>query len=257
VVEHATSIEITTDDNKTYAARLVGADPQTDPALLKVEADRDLASVPLAEKMPRIGDWVLTIGNPFGLGGTVTAGIVSASARNIETGSLNHFIQIDASVNQGSSGGPTFDLVGNVIGVNSAIFSPNGVSVGIGFDIPADTVKLVITQLMDKGTVSHGWLGVKILTVTNEVGQGFGIKRPQGALVVETQPNSPAANALAAGDVVTSVNGGPVKDDRELTKTIGSLAAGTSIELGVIRNGEEITVMVTLGELPRSRNEVP
>lgn len=258
VVESAKSIEIKTDDNKTYPAKLAGADPKSDLALLKVEGDQTFTFVRLADRAPRIGEWVLAIGNPFGLGGTVTAGIVSARARDIKMGTFNDFIQIDAPVNQGNSGGPTFDLDGNVIGVNSAIFSPTGGSIGIGFAIPADTVKPVVAQLRDKGAVTRGWIGIRIQTVNDEVAQGFGIKQAQGALVVEAQPNSPAAQAgLSSGDIITSLNGEPIKDDRELMKKIGDLAPGTSVKLRVFRKGEEITITLTLGEFPRSRSETP
>jgi serine protease Do len=251
VVERAKSIEITTGDNKIYPAKLVGADSRSDLALLKVEGDRTFTFVRLADGTPRIGEWVLAIGNPFGLGGTVTAGIVSARARDIKIGTFNDFIQVDAPVNQGNSGGPTFNLDGDVIGVISAIFSPTGGSIGIGFAIPADTVRPVVAQLRDKGAVTRGWIGIKIQTVTDEIAQGFGIKRAQGALVVEAQPNSPAAKAgLSSGDIITSLNGEPIKDDRELMKKIGDLAPDTSVKLGVFRKGEEITIALTLGELP-------
>jgi serine protease Do len=251
LTEHAKSIDITTDDNKTHPAKLVGADPKSDLALLKVDGDREFPFVHLADRPPRVGEWVLAIGNPFGLGGTVTAGIVSARARDIKMGTYNDFLQIDAPVNQGSSGGPTFDRDGNVIGVNSAIFSPGGGSVGIGFAIPADTAKTVVAQLKDKGKISRGWLGIKIQAVTEEIAQGLGINLAQGALVVEPQPNSPAAKAgLASGDIITSLNGESIKDDRELMKKVGDMAPGTSVKLAVLRKGEQITVTLTLGELP-------
>src|SRR5208282_1951269 len=166
VVANGTSFEVTTDSGKNYQAKVIGTDPQTDLALIKVSGGPDFPYVRLATDVPRIGDWVLPVGNPFGLGGTVTAGIVSARGRDIGAGPYEDFIQIDAPVNKGNSGGPSFNVRGNVIGVNTAIFSPSGGSVGIAFDIPADTVKSVIAQLRDKGSVTRGWIGVQIQTVT-------------------------------------------------------------------------------------------
>ena len=187
----------------------------------------------LADNKPRIGDWVLAVGNPFGLGGTVTAGIVSARGRDIGAGPYDDFIQIDAPVNKGNSGGPTFDVDGNVIGVNTAIFSPSGGSVGIAFAIPADTVKSVVAQLRDKGTVTRGWIGVQIQPVTPEIADSLGLKKAGGALVAEPQPDSPAAKAgIESGDVITSVDGDPVADARELARRIGTMAPGTTVKLG-------------------------
>lgn len=254
VVDGGQTIEITTDDDKTYTARVVGSDDRTDLALLKVDAERDFPFVPLATRTPRIGEWVITVGNPFGLGGTVTAGIVSARARDIKIGTFNDFIQIDAPVNQGNSGGPTFDLRGNVIGVNSAIFSPSGGSVGIGFAIPAETVSDVAAKLKERGSIVRGWLGVQIQPLTPELAQGLGIKETRGAVVVEPQPNGPAAGAgVVAADVITAVNGEPVKDDRELTKRIGDLPPGASVNLDIARKEDRKTIVVTLAEMPRGR----
>src|SRR5439155_10558344 len=187
----------------------------------------DLPYVKLSDKAPRVGDWVVAVGNPFGLGGTVTAGIVSARGRDIGAGPYDDFIQIDASVNSGNSGGPTFDMDGNVVGVNTAIFSPSGGSVGIAFDIPAETVKSVVAQLKDKGMVSRGWIGVRIQPVTADIADSLGMKEAEGALVAEPQANGPAAKAgIQSGDVITAVNGEQVKDARELARTIGGLAPG-------------------------------
>ena len=166
VVDHAESVQVTMDDGAIYTAKVVGTDPKTDLALIKVDGKKDFPFVKFSDQKPRIGDWVVAVGNPFGLGGTVTAGIVSASGRDIGNGPYDDFIQIDAPINKGNSGGPAFDMNGNVIGVNTAIFSPSGGSVGIGFDIPASTAKLVIAQLKDKGAVTRGWLGVQVQPVT-------------------------------------------------------------------------------------------
>jgi len=251
VVAHGTSFEVTTDSGKTYAAKIIGTDPQTDLALIKISGT-DLPYVRLAAEPPRVGDWVLAVGNPFGLGGTVTAGIVSARGRDIGAGPYDDFIQIDAPVNKGNSGGPSFNVKGEVIGVNTAIFSPSGGSVGVAFDIPAETVKLVVQQLRDKGHVTRGWIGVQIQPVTPEIAEAMGLKSAEGALVAEVQPNAPAARAgIETGDVITSVNGEAVKDSRDLARKIAALAPGTAAKLGILHNGQEKTVTVTLGELPR------
>jgi serine protease Do len=201
-----------------------------------------------------VGDWVLAVGNPFGLGGTVTAGIVSARGRDIGAGPYDDFIQIDAPVNKGNSGGPTFDVDGNVIGVNTAIFSPSGGSVGIAFAIPADTVKSVISQLRDKGSVTRGWIGVQIQPVTPEIADSMGLKQSTGALVSEPQADSPAVKAgIESGDVITSVDGTQIHDARELARRIGTLSPGTSVKLGVIHQGQDKTVILTLGTLPNEK----
>jgi serine protease Do len=254
VVERGQTVEIKTDDGKTYSAKVIGTDPRTDIALLKAEGRGNFPYVPFAEKAPRIGDWVLAVGNPFGLGGTVTAGIVSANGRDIGAGPYDDFIQIDAPVNKGNSGGPTFDVEGNVIGVNTAIYSPSGGSVGIAFAIPADTVKTVVAQLKDKGSVTRGWIGVQIQPVTSEIADSLGLKGETGALVADPQANGPAAKAgIESGDVITSVNGAPVKDARDLAKKIGGQAPGETVKLGVLRKGTEKSVNVTLGTIPNDR----
>jgi len=254
VVDKAQTVEITTDDGKTYGAKVIGADERTDVALIKVDGRSDFPYVKLADKAPRVGDLVLAVGNPFGLGGTVTNGIVSARGRDIGAGPYDDFIQIDASVNKGNSGGPTFDMDGNVIGVNTAIFSPSGGSVGIAFDIPSETVKSVVAQLKDKGVVSRGWIGVQIQPVTTEIAESLGMKRSEGALVAEPQVGSPAAKAgILSGDVITEVNGHAIKDARELAKQIGAMAPGNTAKLTVWRKGEEKSVSLTLAELPTER----
>jgi serine protease Do len=253
VVEHGRNFEVTTDDGKTYPAKVIGTDSKTDVALIKVDGNNDFPYVRFSSTEPSVGDWVLAVGNPFGLGGTVTAGIVSARGRDIGAGSFDDFIQIDAPVNKGNSGGPTFDVQGEVIGVNAAIFSPSGGFIGIAFAIPADTVKLVVEQLKDKGSVTRGWLGVQIQSVTPEIAESLGLKKPEGALVAEPQPGTPAIKAgIKSGDIITSVNDQPVKDSRDLAKKIGGMPPGTSIKLGTLRSGQPKTLTVTLGELPNT-----
>jgi len=254
VVDKAESVEVITDDGKTYTAKVIGTDPKTDLALIKVEGGRDFPAAKLADKPSRIGDWVVAVGNPFGLGGTVTAGIVSAQGRDIGAGPYDDFIQIDAPVNRGNSGGPTFDVDGNVIGVNTAIFSPSGGSVGIAFAIPASTVKSVVAQLKDKGAVTRGWLGVQIQPVTAEIAESLGLKKAEGALVAEPQSGSPAAKAgILAGDVITALNGEAIKDSRDLAKKVGAMAPGSTVKLDIQRKGETKTLSMTLGDLPQER----
>jgi serine protease Do len=253
VVDHAKTVQVITDDGRTLSAKVVGTDAETDLALIKVDGS-DFSFVKFADHASRVGDWVVAVGNPFGLGGTVTAGIVSANGRDIGAGPYDDYIQIDAPINKGNSGGPAFDMSGNVIGVNTAIFSPSGGSVGIGFDIPADTAKLVVAQLKDKGHVTRGWMGVQIQAVTPDIADSLGLKKAGGALVDEPQTGSPAAKAgIASGDVITAVDGAQVKDSRGLARTISMMAPGTSVKLAVLHNGQDRTVSLTLGELPDQR----
>jgi serine protease Do len=253
VVDGADKVEVTTDDGKTYTAKVIGTDARTDLALIKVEGGSKFAYAKLSEGKPRIGDWVLAVGNPFGLGGTVTAGIVSASGRDIGNGPYDDFIQIDAPVNKGNSGGPAFNVEGEVIGVNTAIYSPSGGNVGIAFSIPANTVQAVITQLKDKGMVSRGWIGVQIQPVTQEIADSLGLKKAEGALVAEPQADGPAAKAgIESGDVIIGVNDTPVKDARELARTIGGFAPGNTVKLNIIHKGKEKVANLTLGQLPNT-----
>ena len=257
VVDGADKVEVTTDDGTIYKAKVIGTDPRTDIALIKVDTDgKSVPFAKLSESKPRIGDWVLAVGNPFGLGGTVTAGIVSASGRDIGNGPYDDFIQIDAPVNKGNSGGPAFDVSGEVMGVNTAIYSPSGGSVGIAFSIPASTVKSVVAQLKDKGSVSRGWIGVQIQPVTPEIADSLGLKKAEGALVAEPQSDGPAAKAgIKSGDVITAVNGTPVKDARELARTIGGFAPGNAVKLNVLSGGRDKQVDLTLGQLPNAQKE--
>src|ERR1700716_1006299 len=253
VVDGTDKVEVTTDDGKTYTAKVIGTDARTDVALIKVEGGSNFSFAKLSDGKPRIGDWVLAVGNPFGLGGTVTAGIVSASGRDIGNGPYDDFIQIDAPVNKGNSGGPAFNTQGEVMGVNTAIYSPSGGSVGIAFSIPASTVKNIVAQLKDKGSVSRGWIGVQIQPVTADIADSLGLKKAEGALVAEPQANGPAAKAgIESGDVITAVNGETVKDARELARTIGALAPGNAVKLNVLHKGQDKVVNLTLGQLPNT-----
>ena len=254
VVDHAKSVQVTTDDGTIYTAKVIGRDPKTDLALIKVDGKKDFPFVKFADHSPRIGDWVVAVGNPFGLGGTVTAGIVSARGRDIGAGPYDDYIQIDAPINKGNSGGPAFNVDGDVIGVNTAIYSPSGGSVGIGFDIPAGTAKMVVAQLEEHGHVTRGWLGVQIQPVTAGIAESLGMKKAEGAMVDQPQPDSPAAKAgIQSGDVITAVNGAPIKDARELARTVAVLAPNSSVKLEVLRKGEIKTLTVTLGQMPNEQ----
>ena len=254
VVDHAQSVQVTTDDGTIYTAKVIGTDKKTDLALIKVDAKKDFTFVKFADTPPRVGDWVVAVGNPFGLGGTVTAGIVSARGRDIGAGPYDDYVQIDAPINKGNSGGPAFDTNGNVIGVNTAIFSPSGGSVGIGFDIPAATAKLVVAQLKDKGYITRGWLGVQVQPVTADIADSLGMKQARGAMVDNPQDGSPAAKAgIEAGDVITAVNGAEVKDARDLARNISMIAPGSSVKLDVLHKGETRTLTLAIGEMPNDR----
>jgi len=254
VVDHATSVQVTTDDGKTYTAKVIGTDPKTDLALIKVNGKSDFTYVDFETESPRVGDWVVAVGNPYGLGGTVTAGIISAEGRDIGSGPYDDYIQIDAPINKGNSGGPTFDTKGNVIGVNTAIYSPTGGSVGIGFDIPASTVKMVVAQLKDKGSVTRAYIGVQVQKVTPGIAESLGMKNATGALVDEAKADTPAAKAgVQAGDVITAVNGKQVKDSRSLAREISAMAPDTSVKLDILRKGEQKTINVTLAAMPNQK----
>jgi serine protease Do len=253
VVKNAEAVEITTDDGKTYTAKVVGTDAKTDLALIKVDGRSDFPHVNFAESRPRVGDWVIAVGNPYGLGGTVTAGIVSAEGRDIGAGPYDDFIQIDAPVNKGNSGGPAFDESGDVVGVTTAIYSPSGGSVGIGFAIPADTVKLVVAQLREHGSVTRGWIGVQIQTVTQDIADSLGLKKTEGALVAEPQPDGPAAKAgIVSGDLIESVNDQEVKGARDLAQKIAGIRPGTTAKLGILHNGTHKTVSLTVEKMTKA-----
>jgi serine protease Do len=253
VIDGATKIQITFDNDETkYEAKLIGTDQRTDVALLKINSTKTFPFVKFSKQAPRVGDWALAVGNPFGLGGTVTAGIVSALARDIGSGPYD-YMQIDAAVNRGNSGGPTFNLDGEVIGVNTAIFSPSGGNVGIAFDIPAKTVDEVVTQLKATGTVKRGWLGVKIRNVDEDTAASLGLNEAHGALVSEVTPNGPAAAAgLKTQDAILQVNDAKVADSRDLARKIAELSPDSPVDIKVWRNNAEKVVKVKLGLFPKN-----
>jgi serine protease Do len=253
VVAGATEITIGTADGETYPAQVVGLDPQTDLALLKVDEDVIFPFVTLdSDPHYRVGDWVVAVGNPFGLGGTATAGIISATGREIGNSAYNDFIQIDAPINRGNSGGPTFDLNGNVVGVNSQIFSPSGGNVGIGFAIPSDIASRIIAQLMNDGRVARGWLGVSIQNITEDIAETVeGLGEPRGAIVSSIVADGPASNGgIERGDVILSINGDEVDGSSDLTRRIGEISADERVSFRVLRDGRERTIRVTLGDRP-------
>mgnify|MGYP000868859951 CR=1 FL=1 len=251
VVQGATDVEIVTDDGRTLSAKVVGTDPRTDLALLKVKEKGAYPFVSLASTSPRVGDWVLAVGNPFGLGGTVTAGIVSARGRDIGSGPYDDYLQIDAPVNKGNSGGPTFGLDGKVVGVNTAIYSPSGGSVGIAFAIPAKTVETVVAALRTGHQVERGFIGVASQPVSSDLADAMGLATTKGALVASVNEDSPAAKAgLKKGDLIIAVDGDQVSDPRDLARKIGMLKPGQKTELKVMHRGKESTVSVELGRRP-------
>lgn len=251
VIDKASEVQITMDNGETLDAKVIGTDAKTDLALLKVEGN-DFPYVRLAGQKARIGDWVVAIGNPFGLGGTVTAGIVSAQHRDIGAGPYDDFIQIDASVNKGNSGGPTFNLSGEVVGVNTAIFSPSGGNVGIAFAIPASTVEQIVADLKDKGSVTRGFIGVQMQPVTKEIAEAIGLKEPKGALVAEAMKDSPAAKAgVRTGDTIIAVDGQPIKEAKDLSRKVAQVAPGKSLSLTLWREGKERTVTLEVASQPK------
>ncbi|WP_269932249.1 Do family serine endopeptidase [Aminobacter sp. HY435] len=254
VVEGGSAYTIVTDDGAEYDAKMIGTDPRTDLAVLKVDADKKFTYVDFADDSKvRVGDWVVAVGNPFGLGGTVTAGIVSARGRDIGAGPYDDFIQIDAAVNRGNSGGPAFNLNGEVVGINTAIFSPSGGNVGIAFAIPASTAKQVVADLMKDGSVQRGWLGVEIQPVTKDIAESLGLTSEKGAIVAGAQDETPAKKAgITAGDIITAVDGKEVASPKELSRLIAGIAPGKSVDITVWRDGKSQDMKVTLGDLPGS-----
>jgi serine protease Do len=257
VVDHAKTVQVTLDDGRTLDAKVIGKDSKTDIALLKINEPGSYPYVQFGKGAPRVGDWVVAIGNPFGLGGTVTAGIVSARGRDIGAGPYDDFLQIDAPINKGNSGGPTFNVNGEVVGVNTAIASPSGGSVGLAFAIPAETVQAVVEQLRTDGKVARGYLGVQVQPVTQDIAEGLGLDKPKGALVDHAEDGTPAAKAgLKSGDVIEKVNGEPVNDARELSRKIAGLKPGAKVDLAYLRGGKADTATITLGALPADGTKV-
>lgn len=252
VIAEADEITVTLHDGRSFEAAVIGQDEKTDLALLKVEADEALPSVAFGDsEAVRPGDWVIAVGNPFGLGGSVTAGIVSARGRALPGGTIIDFLQIDAPINQGNSGGPTFDTEGRVIGVNTAIFSPNGGSVGIGFAIPSNLASQIIGQLRETGTVSRGWLGVRVQTVTPEIAEGFQLDKARGALVSSVTEDSPASRGgLRSGDVILSWDGKTVDALNDLPRLVAFTPIDKTVEVEIWRNGEQRTLEVVTGRAP-------
>jgi len=254
VIAGADRIKVALDGGETFPATLVGVDKRTDLALLKIDAGRPLPFVEFGgSSHVRPGDWVMTVGNPFGLGGTVTAGIVSARGRDLPGATMVDFLQIDAPINKGNSGGPTFDANGRVIGVNTAIYSPNGGSVGIGFAVPSDTAKKVIAALKDTGRVARGWLGVTIQPLTPELARGLGLDKPDGVLIASVAPGGPAEKSgLHQGDVVTSWNGAAVDRPKTLARSVADTPSGTTANVTVRRGGELRQLSIETGTAPMS-----
>src|ERR1700730_1411041 len=252
VVENAEKVTIVVQDTTEYPARVVGRDPLTDLALLKIDPERPLSYVRWGDSdAARIGDWVLAIGNPFGLDNTVSSGIISGRGRDIHSGPYDDFLQIDAAMNRGNSGGPTFDLHGNVIGINTAIYSPNGGSVGIGFAIPANRARPVVEQLKEYGKVARGWLGIQIQPVTAEIARNVGLANPAGALVAKVGAGSPAAAAgFEQGDVILSINGQEIRRMHDLPLVIAETPIGRIAAVTVWRRNAALALQPVIGEMP-------
>jgi serine protease Do len=251
VVEGADTIQVHMQDGTIMKAELVGRDPKTDLAVIRVKPDKPLPTVAFGDSDKlRIGEWVMAIGNPFGLGGSVSLGIVSARNRDINAGPYDDFIQTDAAINKGNSGGPLFNLDGNVMGINTAIFSPTGGSVGIGFSVPSNTAKGVVDQLVKYGETRRGWLGVRVQSMSDEIVESMGLQKNTGALVADVTEGSPGkAAGIEPGDVIIEFNGKPIKDMKELPKAVASTDIGASVAVKLIRKGKEMSLNVTIGRL--------
>ncbi|HYC65684.1 MAG TPA: DegQ family serine endoprotease [Reyranellaceae bacterium] len=250
VAGKASSITVTLADGRKLKAKLLGADEKTDLAVLKIEGDKPFPYVEFGDATKvKVGQAVMAVGNPFGLGGTVTTGIVSARGRDIQTGPFDDYIQTDAAINRGNSGGPLFNMDGKVIGINTAIFSPSGGSIGLGFAIPSSIAQPVVAQLKESGKVSRGLLGVQIQTVSEEIAQALGLKNATGALVSEVQPDSAALKAgVKEGDVIKSVNGTEITGVRELVRAVSAIRPGSDVKLDVWRDGKELSLTAKLGD---------
>ena len=257
VVGEAGTVTVIFQDDSKHPAKIVGRDPKTDLALLKIETSKPLPFVAWGDSdAAKIGDWILAIGNPFGLGGTVTTGIISARGRDIHSGPFDDYLQLDAPINRGNSGGPTFNQQGQVIGINTAIYSPNGGSVGIGFAIPANLAKTVVAQLREHGKVDRGWLGVQIQQITPEIASSLGLKSERGALVSDVTPNSPAARAgLKQGDVIVKFNGKDLDKLHDLPRLVADTPVNSSVDITVWRNGQNERLQANVGQMPNDKQQ--
>ena len=254
VVRNADEIVVTLSDGTELPAKVVGHDAKTDLALLKIDTDKSLPFVSFGDSDgARVGDWVVAVGSPFGLGGTVTAGIISARGRNIQSGPFDDFLQVDAPINRGNSGGPLFDQNGQVIGVNAAIFSPSGGNVGIGFAIPSQLAAPIIEALKSQGYVERGWMGVSIQSLSPELAESFGLDEPSGALIAGVLPDGPAARAgISVGDVIVRFGDQKVQTMRDLPRIVAAAKAGTRVPVEIVRNGDAKTLTLDVGEMPGS-----
>jgi serine protease Do len=251
VVNNASEVNVKLTDGSDYTAKVIGTDPKTDLALLKIDGDKPFPFVSFAKGEPRVGDWVMAVGNPFGLSGSVTTGVISAKGRDIGSGAYDDFLQLDASINRGNSGGPAFNLSGEVVGVNTAIFSPSGGSVGIGFAIPASTTQDVVASLRDKGTVTRGWLGVQIQPVTRELADSMGLVDAKGAIVSDLTDGSPAeAAGFKAGDTILKADGQEILNSRDMARKVARIAPGKDVSFEIIRGGKPMTITAKLATMP-------
>ncbi len=251
VVKDADEVHVTMKDGTELKAEVIGTDPKTDLALIKIKSDKAFDYVSFTKDEPRVGDWVMAVGNPFGLGGSVTTGIVSALGRDIGSGPYDDFMQIDAAINRGNSGGPAFNLEGEVVGINTAIFSPSGGSVGIGFAIPASTAENVIESLKENGMVTRGWLGVLIQPVTEDIAESLGLADAKGAIVADVTEDSPALSAgIKQGDTILNFDGKEIKDSRDLARQVAQVKPGDSVPVKLIRGGKTMDIEVKIGTMP-------
>lgn len=252
VVKDADEVSVTMKDGTEYKAEVIGTDPKTDLALIKIKGEgKSFDFVSFAEDEPRVGDYVMAVGNPFGLGGSVTTGIISARGRDIGAGPYDDFLQIDAAINHGNSGGPAFNLEGEVVGINTAIYSPSGGSVGIGFAIPASSAESVITSLKENGTVTRGWLGVQIQPVTEDIAESLGLADAKGAIVADVTEESPAlAAGIKQGDTILSFDGKDIADSRDLSRKVAQVKPGAEVPVTVIRDGKTMNISVKIGTMP-------
>jgi serine protease Do len=258
VVGEAGTVTVVFQDDSKHPAKIIGRDPKTDLALLKIDTNKPLPFVTWGDSdAAKVGDWILAIGNPFGLGGTVTTGIISARGRDIHSGPFDDFLQLDAAINRGNSGGPTFTQDGQVIGINTAIYSPNGGSVGIGFAIPSNLAKTVIAQLREHGKVDRGWLGVQIQQMTPEIASSLGLPSERGALVSDVTANSPAARAgVKQGDVIVKYNGHEIDKLHDLPRLVAETTINSKADLTVWRNGHDEDLQVNVGQMPNEKQQV-